>query len=117
MVDARSGADAASAPSQDKPVFELFTSRGFESWLKSHKSSIAFTTYQVGKIFFLGLKPDVAIEDPQFAVGLQAEEKDLPDLIGGERNAGLMGLEPGLESAAGEKLEDGAVLGRLRRAW
>src|SRR5882672_669465 len=58
MVDARSGADAASAPSQDKPVFELFTSRGFESWLRSHKSSIAFTTYQVGKIFFLGLKSD-----------------------------------------------------------
>ena len=58
MVESQSGAHAASASSENKPVFELFTSRGFESWLKSHKSSIAFTTYQVGKIFFLGLKPD-----------------------------------------------------------
>ena len=45
-------------PSQAAPVFELFTSRGFESWLAARKASIAFTTYQVGKIFFLGLKPD-----------------------------------------------------------
>jgi len=46
------------SPGQERPIFELFTSRGFESWLKSYKSSIALTTYQVGKIFFLGLKPD-----------------------------------------------------------
>jgi uncharacterized protein (TIGR03032 family) len=51
-------AGALSASSHEKPIFELFTSRGFESWLAARKISIAFTTYQVGKIFFLGLKPD-----------------------------------------------------------
>jgi uncharacterized protein (TIGR03032 family) len=48
----------APSPSREKPIFELFTSRGFESWLAARKISVAFTTYQVGKIFFLGLRPD-----------------------------------------------------------
>ena len=55
--DVRKSLDAA-APSQGKPVFELFTSRGFQAWLAARKISLAFTTYQVGKIFFIGLKPD-----------------------------------------------------------
>src|SRR5436190_8217970 len=43
---------------REKPIFEVFTSRGFEAWLAASHASLAFTTYQVGKIFFLGLKPD-----------------------------------------------------------
>lgn len=38
--------------------FTLTTSRGFNDWLASRGGSIAFTTYQAGKVFFLGLKPD-----------------------------------------------------------
>lgn len=41
-----------------KPSFELMTSRNFQSWLISQKASIAFTTYQVGKVFMLGTNPN-----------------------------------------------------------
>ena len=39
-------------------AFALTTSRGFTSWLARAGGSLAFTTYQAGKVFFLGLKPD-----------------------------------------------------------
>jgi uncharacterized protein (TIGR03032 family) len=39
-------------------TFALTTSRGFESWLHRSGGSIAFTTYQAGKLFLLGLKPE-----------------------------------------------------------
>ncbi|MES2770632.1 MAG: TIGR03032 family protein [Pseudomonadota bacterium] len=39
-----------------EPVFEMTTSRHFLSWLTEQKISIAFTTYQIGKLFLLGLK-------------------------------------------------------------
>jgi uncharacterized protein (TIGR03032 family) len=57
-------ADANDAPgnltlsSPDKPLFEIQFSRGFEAWLGELRISIVFTTYQIGKIFFIGLKPD-----------------------------------------------------------
>lgn len=38
--------------------FEILTSRNFQSWLISQKASIAFTTYQIGKVFMLGTNPD-----------------------------------------------------------
>ncbi len=38
--------------------FALSASRGFPAWLNSIGASIAFTTYQAGKVFFIGLKPD-----------------------------------------------------------
>ena len=38
--------------------FTLSTSRGFHDWLALIGGSLAFTTYQAGKLFFLGLKPD-----------------------------------------------------------
>jgi len=38
--------------------FALTTSRGFPAWLNSIGGSIAFTTYQAGKVFLIGLKPD-----------------------------------------------------------
>jgi uncharacterized protein (TIGR03032 family) len=39
-------------------TFAITTSRGFESWLARAGGSIAFTTYQAGKLFLLGLKPN-----------------------------------------------------------
>ncbi len=41
-----------------QPVFEITTSRGFNTWLASTGGSLAFSTYQGNKIFFIGLKPD-----------------------------------------------------------
>ncbi|MEO1053472.1 MAG: TIGR03032 family protein [Bacteroidota bacterium] len=38
--------------------FELSTSRQFQNWLKSENSSLIFTTYQVGKVFMLGVNVD-----------------------------------------------------------
>ncbi|MDZ7906486.1 MAG: DUF4915 domain-containing protein [Cypionkella sp.] len=38
--------------------FALTSSRGFTSWLAATGGSLAFTTYQAGKVFFLGVRPD-----------------------------------------------------------
>ena len=40
------------------PSFEILTSRNFASWLISQHASITFTTYQVGKVFMIGINPD-----------------------------------------------------------
>ena len=40
------------------PAFSIDTSRQFVSWLAEQHVSLAFTTYQSGKLFFLGLRPD-----------------------------------------------------------
>lgn len=36
---------------------EITTSRQMLAWMAEQKLSLAFTTYQIGKLFFLGLKP------------------------------------------------------------
>lgn len=36
---------------------EIMGSRQFNSWLREQKISLAFTTYQAGKIFLIGLHP------------------------------------------------------------
>jgi uncharacterized protein (TIGR03032 family) len=43
---------------EEKPKFELSTSRQFPGWLAAQQSSIVFTTYQVGKVFMLGTNSD-----------------------------------------------------------
>jgi hypothetical protein len=40
------------------PSLEITTSRQFLSWLAEQNLSIALTTYQIGKLFLLGLKPN-----------------------------------------------------------
>jgi len=40
------------------PVFDLTTSRQFSDWMGEQNLSLALTTYQAGKLFFLGRKPD-----------------------------------------------------------
>jgi uncharacterized protein (TIGR03032 family) len=40
------------------PCIEIYTSRQMMSWMKEQDVSIALTTYQVGKLFLLGHKPD-----------------------------------------------------------
>ena len=50
--------DTTTTTTAATPAFELTTSRQLLSWLDEQKLSIALTTYQVGKLFFIGLKPD-----------------------------------------------------------
>ena len=42
----------------DAPHFRLSGSRLFSAWLAEQNLSIAFTTYQAGKLFLIGLQPD-----------------------------------------------------------
>jgi uncharacterized protein (TIGR03032 family) len=42
----------------ERPRLELTGSRLFTAWLAGAKASLAFTTYQAGKLFLIGLKPD-----------------------------------------------------------
>ena len=53
----RSGA-AVSGKTTAKPTFELTASRHFPGWLAAQRLSLAFTTYQAGKLFLIGLQPD-----------------------------------------------------------
>ena len=57
---ATSAAFAPSAPSIPTAAapLEISTSRQLLSWMAEQKLSIALTTYQIGKLFMLGLKPN-----------------------------------------------------------
>jgi len=44
--------------STQAPTFEIHGSRQFTSWLREIRASLAFTTYQSGKLFLLGLQDD-----------------------------------------------------------
>lgn len=54
---------------QKDEKFALSSSRGFPSWLARTGGSLAFTTYQAGKVFLLGLKPDgsLSVHERTFA--------------------------------------------------
>lgn len=43
--------------SSPSPSLEITSSRQFNAWLYEQNSSLAFTTYQAGKVFFIGLQP------------------------------------------------------------
>lgn len=43
---------------QPEPSLALTASRGLVSWMASERISFAFTTYQAGKMFMVGLQPD-----------------------------------------------------------
>jgi uncharacterized protein (TIGR03032 family) len=38
------------------PTLEITSSRQLTAWLAEQKLSLALTTYQIGKLFFIGLK-------------------------------------------------------------
>jgi len=46
-----------SATTSQPPSLEIDASRQFTSWLAEQQMSITFTTYQAGKVFFIGLQP------------------------------------------------------------
>lgn len=59
MTDQTEDDAAVSDETKEEPStnFSVRTSRTFVPWLQSVKGSIAFTTYQVGKLFFVGVNP------------------------------------------------------------
>jgi uncharacterized protein (TIGR03032 family) len=73
------------ADTSDRPEekFALAHSRNFPEWLAGIKASLAFTTYQAGKLFLLGLKPDgrLAVFERSFArcmgLGVSADAQTL----------------------------------------
>jgi uncharacterized protein (TIGR03032 family) len=84
-------ADASGSPSEQRSVirasdkrqsgFQLVTSRGFDEWLAGERMSLALTTYQVGGLLLLGLKPnrDVSIYAAAFdrSMGLWSNGQSL----------------------------------------
>ncbi len=46
------------APTPEPPRLELNASRQFSNWLVEQQCSLAFTTYQTGKLFLIGVQPD-----------------------------------------------------------
>ena len=56
--DSTAAGQSGSANASSAPSLELTTSRQLTSWMAEQKVSLAFTTYQAGKLFFLGLQAD-----------------------------------------------------------
>ena len=52
---------ASSARQPTNNLLEITSSRQFPSWLAQEKLSLAFSTYQVGKLFFVGLQNNGAL--------------------------------------------------------
>ena len=55
--DAPEESDPSTA-SEAAPALEITTSRQMLAWLAEQQVSLALTTYQIGKLFFIGLKPN-----------------------------------------------------------
>ncbi len=45
-------------PSANHPWIQIYCSRNFTGWLSRHRTSLAFSTYQTGKLFLVGTDPD-----------------------------------------------------------
>lgn len=52
---------APAAPAADPGKTDITVSRGFGSWLASHGLSLAFTSYQTGNLFLVGVTPNGAV--------------------------------------------------------
>lgn len=79
QVGAQPGADkAAAAPGlQQANTTKIECSRGFADWMLMNNVSLAFTSYQTGQLFLVGLMPDrrISIHQRSFirAMGLVAQ--------------------------------------------
>ena len=72
---------AAAGQAPGKPALEISASRQLTAWMAEQGLSLAFTTYQTGKLFLLGLQPDgrLAVFERTFnrAMGLCAHGSQL----------------------------------------
>lgn len=66
---------------QEQKNLEINTSRQFIAWLLEQRASLAFSTYQSGKLFLIGIKPDgrLSVFERTFerCMGLAAHENSL----------------------------------------
>jgi uncharacterized protein (TIGR03032 family) len=73
--------DATTTPEAAPPKLELLPSRQFSNWLVEQNLSLAFTTYQSGKLFLIGVQPNgrLSIFERSFnrAMGLWASAETL----------------------------------------
>jgi len=75
----------AAAPAAGAPPAEMQTkmsvSRGFANWMAMQRVSLAFTSYQTGKLFLVGLTPDRKVsfhqQTYQRAMGVHAQKDRL----------------------------------------
>ena len=51
----------APAKGAEEPKLTISGSRLFAAWLANSKASLAFTTYQAGKVFFIGSNPQTGL--------------------------------------------------------
>ncbi len=58
VVEKNPAPAVAEAEAPTEPKLEISASRQFTAWLAEQQLSIAFTTYQTGKIFMIGLQPE-----------------------------------------------------------
>src|SRR5436305_5867445 len=74
-------ASPAHAPAAEEPWIEVTGSRDLAAWLAEQQVSLAFTTYQTGKLFVLGRHPDgrLAVFERNFTrcMGLWADGQTL----------------------------------------
>jgi uncharacterized protein (TIGR03032 family) len=80
VTPAAPGAAPAAGEKKPEPWLEVSASRHFAGWLNEQKVSLAFTTYQAGKVLLLGINPDgrLSIFERTFSrcMGLWADSKD-----------------------------------------
>ncbi|MDB5386125.1 MAG: hypothetical protein JWM11_1771 [Planctomycetaceae bacterium] len=53
--------DSNPAQPGTQPWVEVFCSRGFTGWMAAQPTSLAFSTYQTGKLFLIGTTPDLRL--------------------------------------------------------
>lgn len=56
--EAAKDAGAPATPAARKPDTQINVSRGFSNWLQMNRCSLAFTSYQTGRLFLVGRQPD-----------------------------------------------------------
>ena len=60
-TDKPTGEAAAAPPAAKQPATSLTVSRGFADWLRANRTSFAFTSYQTGQLFLVGVTPNVSL--------------------------------------------------------
>ncbi|HWE47787.1 MAG TPA: TIGR03032 family protein [Caulobacteraceae bacterium] len=74
---AAGGSGPAQAPGPGGEQTNITVSRGFANWLAQQRCSLAFTSYQTGKLFLVGMTPDRKVsfhqQTYQRAMGVHAQ--------------------------------------------
>lgn len=58
MIESAAAADRPPSPHEAALATDITFSRGFETWLRVHQLSLAFTSYRTGMLFIVGAHPE-----------------------------------------------------------